>query len=114
MFSVQIAHNIKTTQYRDMVQVVSAPVTITGDAAYNPGTFMYDMSGNVQEWCWDLSSPGIKDKLRRTQGGSWNHNAFSCQVTHMHSFGSRARFDTLGFRVACSGAPQGAGLIPSR
>ena len=52
---------------------------------------LYDMSGNVLEWCWDDSLGG-----RRIRGGSWFHGATDSSVTY-RTFGS-GRFSTGGFR----------------
>lgn len=38
------------------------------------GTGMYDLLGNVSEWCWDLvpdSEAGSGSRMRAAQGGSW-------------------------------------------
>jgi formylglycine-generating enzyme required for sulfatase activity len=61
---------------------------------------LYDMSGNVWEWCWDPSGA-----LRVTRGGSWFHNAFSTRVSNRLNFSPANRRIDLGFRPVRSSVP---------
>lgn len=67
---------------------------------------LFDMSGNVYEWCWDLFDPeGTLYPGRRVyHGGSWNHDAHFCNLVQ-DCAKSENRFTTTGFRLA---------LVPSR
>ena len=56
---------------------------------------IYDMSGNVWEWCWDISS----GSYRVLRGGSWFGNANSCTVSFRYSIVATYSLNDLGFRV---------------
>ena len=40
---------------------------------------LYDCTGNVWEWCFDMKSP-IEKESRRLRGGSWHSHDFDCTV----------------------------------
>lgn len=71
---------------------------------------LYDMSGNVWEWVWDIygsypsgaqSDPhGANSGSNRVlRGGSWAGYAFHCSVSFRHNFDATYRTDGMGFRV---------------
>ena len=62
------------------------------------GYGLYDMSGNVGEWCWDS---GI-DEYRCYCGGSWYHNTDRCGVDYKNWSGASNTCFDLGFRVVRS------------
>jgi hypothetical protein len=78
----------------------------SGNATHPVGTKqpnsigIYDMSGNVWEWCQDCYDSSCSRRVRR--GGGWGSDASNCRVANRNYDSPGGSYDNLGFRLACS------------
>ena len=76
---------------------------------------IYDMTGNVWEWCWDIDGYYPDDaqtdphgassgSFRMSRGGSWSDYAYVCVISDRSMNEATDEYVNLGFRV-CRNAP---------
>jgi uncharacterized repeat protein (TIGR02543 family) len=74
---------------------------------------LYDMSGNIREWCWDWYTTNVDTGTvtdpkgptsgtnRVVRGGGWDYVAALCAVAYRDNRTPDYRLTDLGFRVVC-------------
>lgn len=66
---------------------------------------LYDMLGNVWDWCWDVYDAEVYGTYRVLRGGGWADEQWSCRASVRRRSHPTYRIDDVGFRVARSSPP---------
>ncbi|MFF4796299.1 formylglycine-generating enzyme family protein [Streptomyces sp. NPDC001276] len=67
---------------------------------------LYDMLGNVWDWCWDVYDAEVYGTYRVLRGGGWSDEHWSCRASVRRRGHPTFRIDDVGFRVARSPLPR--------
>jgi formylglycine-generating enzyme required for sulfatase activity len=63
---------------------------------------LYDMLGNVWNWCWDVYDAEVYGTYRVLRGGGWADEHWSCRASVRRRSHPTFRIDDVGFRIARS------------
>lgn len=63
---------------------------------------LYDMLGNVWDWCWDVYDAEVYGTYRVLRGGGWSDEHWSCRASVRRRSHPTFRIDDVGFRLARS------------
>jgi formylglycine-generating enzyme required for sulfatase activity len=102
----------------------STPYTSPVGAFEATGYGLYDMAGNVSEWCWDrygtyavgsqTNPHGVSSLTSRVvRGGSWFHGADNCRVADRLSYYPSGWLKYYGFRVVRSSVTDDSNTGPT-
>ncbi|MEV6733035.1 MULTISPECIES: SUMF1/EgtB/PvdO family nonheme iron enzyme [unclassified Streptomyces] len=63
---------------------------------------LYDMLGNVWDWCWDVYDAEVYGSYRVLRGGGWFDEHWSCRASARRRSHPTFQVDDVGFRLARS------------
>lgn len=72
-----------------------------GTRAPNPWG-LYDMLGNVWDWCWDVYDAEVYGSYRVLRGGGWFDEHWSCRASARRRSHPTFQVEDVGFRIARS------------
>jgi formylglycine-generating enzyme required for sulfatase activity len=70
--------------------------------SYQPNAWgLYDMHGNVSEWCWNLfNTSSSSSETRIIRGGSWLNTSMRLRTSFRDHYFPNMRTMSIGFRIA--------------
>jgi sulfatase modifying factor 1 len=72
---------------------------------------LYDLLGNVWEWCFDRYDAEVYGDYRVLRGGGWFDEHWSCRASVRRRSHPGLRLDDVGFRLARGGSGAAAGTV---
>ncbi|MFE9258607.1 formylglycine-generating enzyme family protein [Streptomyces sp. NPDC006879] len=63
---------------------------------------LYDMLGNVWDWCWDVYDAEVYGNYRVLRGGGWFDEHWSVRASARRRSHPTFRVEDVGFRLACN------------
>ncbi|MGW7274531.1 formylglycine-generating enzyme family protein [Streptomyces sp. NPDC054864] len=63
---------------------------------------LYDMLGNVWDWCWDIYDAEVYGAYRVLRGGGWFDEHWSCRASARRRSHPTFQVEDVGFRIARS------------
>ncbi|MBG7617563.1 MAG: SUMF1/EgtB/PvdO family nonheme iron enzyme, partial [Chloroflexi bacterium] len=99
-------------QYHPDYDTMPYPFTSPVGSFAPNGYGLYDMVGNVYEWCWDWwdyysNSPGSDPRgpdsgtYRVVRGGSWGADAYRARCARRYDYPPGGSGNYNGFRCVC-------------
>jgi sulfatase modifying factor 1 len=105
---VRYRYDLGPNRYNPFLKVGGPPYTSPAGYFAANGYGLYDMAGNLCEWCWDrYGTPYAGDrnprgpasgKDRVLRGGSWNYFAFSARCAFRLDYYPALARNIIGFR----------------